>query len=663
MVTSANIYRASANIYRVDVDPASDTAPANVLRFAGTDKAVLDIGAGPGSIARPLVELNRNRVTAIELDPKSVELLNEFCEQVIKADLNDTIWPQLLNGKRFDIVVLADVLEHLTDPWTTLKLAAGLLNDGGSLVVSLPHASHVSVMACLLNNDFEYRDWGLLDRTHIRFFGMKNIQALIEGAGLKIADYAYVLHRPENTEFAETWRALSPRARAVLEESDFPHVYQVVMRTIPADKCPDLPGYVLPTCKPPRVDKLKFVAFYLPQFHPIPENDAWWGKGFTEWTNTIQTRPLFEGHYQPHLPADFGCYDLRVPEVRHEQIDYARRNGIDAFCFHYYWFGGRRLLERPVEDFLSDAASDIQFCLCWANENWTRRWDGQDQEVLIEQTYSPANDIAFIESVTPFFRDPRYLRVRGAPLLIVYRPQQIPDPVATVRRWRQYCRANGIGEIHLVAALTHGNTDFENLGFDAGVEFPPHNTFTENLRDQLGAKRELTGLITPFGAVAEAHLARDYSQRQVYRTITPCWDNTARFAERAIMFLDGTPENYERWLAGAAHRTVAERAPGERLVFINAWNEWAEGCHLEPDQRYGTGFLDATLRVKNGESRIAPEFPPIVRPEPKTEPVPHVEVVSLGLRAELARWGVRKLRHYPSLYKAARAAWRSLMKL
>jgi len=175
------------------------------------------------------------------------------------------------------------------------------------------------------------------------------------------------------------------------------------------------------------------VAFYLPQFHTFPENDAWWGKGFTEWTNATKARPLFDGHYQPHLPSN-GFYDLRDRHVQHQQIREAKAHGIDAFCFHYYWFGGRRLLERPVDEFLSDKKADIEFCLCWANENWTRAWDASEREILIEQTYSPKNDIDFIESLLPFFRDRRYLRVDGKPLLVVYRPQQIPEPAATVRR-------------------------------------------------------------------------------------------------------------------------------------------------------------------------------------------------------------------------------------
>jgi lipopolysaccharide biosynthesis protein len=474
---------------------------------------------------------------------------------------------------------------------------------------------------------------------------------------------------------------LPARARAVLEDADFAHVYQVVMRAVPATRDPASPGYHLPACKPARADGLQFVAFYLPQFHPIPENDAWWGKGFTEWTNTSRAEKLFPDHYQPHEPADFGYYDLRVRAVQHEQIAYARAHGIDAFCFHYYWFGGHRLLQQPIEDFLADQAAEIQFCLCWANESWTRRWDASAQDVLIAQDYSPAHDIAFMESLLPYFRDRRYLRVHGAPLLVVYRPQQLPDPAATVRRWRQFCRANGVGEIHLVAALTHNNTEFESFGFDAGVEFPPHNLATPNLRDAVGAARPLTGYVTPYGDIAQAALARDHAHRPVYRGVIPSWDNTARLGDAALVVLDGTPENYERWLAEAAHRAVAERAPGERLVFINAWNEWAEGCHLEPDRRHGMQFLEATRRVKQGESRLDPVFPPVVLPQPEPDPVAvapepepvviappppppeiRVETVSLGLRTELGMWGVRRLGRHPFVYRVGRAFYRLALK-
>jgi lipopolysaccharide biosynthesis protein len=359
----------------------------------------------------------------------------------------------------------------------------------------------------------------------------------------------------------------------------------------------------------PRPSDVTFVAFYLPQFHPVPENDEWWGKGFTEWTNVTKAHGLFEGHYQPHLPADFGFYDLRLREVQRQQIAWARKFGIGAFCFHYYWFAGRRILERPIDDFLGDPEADIQFCLCWANENWTRKWDASEQEVLIAQCYSPMNDIAFIEGLLPYFRDRRYLRIDGALVLVVYRPQQLPDAKATAARWRRVCREAGIGEIHLVAALTHGNWEFESLGFDAGVEFPPHNVRGRDRKDELKLYEPIEGWVLRYADIAESYMGHDFRERLVYRGVYPSWDNTARVSGRGLITLDSTPENYERWLNRATHRTMLERQPSQRFVFINAWNEWAEGCHLEPDRKYGSAYLEATLRVKERRSLLDAPFP------------------------------------------------------
>lgn len=601
--------RTAADIYRYTIDPYSNSAPANVLRFVGRDKEVLEIGAGPGSISRPLKEISGCRVSAIEIDEKSVEILKRFCERVWRRDLNDASWAEGIPEGAYDNVVIADVLEHLVDPWTLLRRASAFLKPGGSIVVSIPHASHAAILACLLNNDFDYRDWGLLDRTHIRFFSMKNLQALFEGAGLRIADFAFVLKHPEETEFAETWKALAPRVRGVLETGEYANVYQVVLRAIPEASAGALPSRMLTGRPAPPLSKLKYVAFYLPQFHPIPENDAWWGTGFTEWTNVTKAKPLFPGHNQPHLPTELGFYDLRLREVQHRQIELAKTHGIDAFCFYYYWFGGRRLLDRPLLDFLADPKAEIEFCLCWANENWTRKWDAGDSEVLMRQTYSPESDIAFIESVIPFFRDPRHMCVNGAPVLVVYRPQQMPDARATAAAWRRHCREVGVGEIHLVAALISGNTDYEQFGFDAGVEFPPHNVWPnpvgvpKNLATSVNAPCPLTGWVYDYAECAKGYLAREYSARQVYRGVVPSWDNTARYGTGAGIMI-GNPANYERWLEGASYRTVVERAPAERLVFINAWNEWAEGCHLEPDRQFGRGYLEATQRVKAGRSTL-----------------------------------------------------------
>ena len=347
----------------------------------------------------------------------------------------------------------------------------------------------------------------------------------------------------------------------------------------------------------------KLIAFYLTQFHPTPENDKWWGKGFTEWTNVTKSKPLFAGHYQPHLPADFGFYDLRVRETRHEQIQIAKQYGIDGFCYHYYWFSGSRILNRPLDEMLEDAESDMPFCLCWANENWTRRWDAAEHEVLMEQKYHSEDDIEFIKSLIPFFKDPRYIKVDGAPMLIVYRPQQMPNAGKTLAVWRAYCANQGIDQLHICAALTHGNEAFSEFGFDSGVEFPPHNLKSDNMNYKVDFENIFSGGLFQYEDVATSFIDRTYLDKNVYRCVFPSWDNTARLGNRATIILNGTPNNYEYWLSESIKKTSEQFPEESQFVFINAWNEWAEGCHLEPDRKYQRQFLEATLRAKYGESR------------------------------------------------------------
>jgi lipopolysaccharide biosynthesis protein len=364
----------------------------------------------------------------------------------------------------------------------------------------------------------------------------------------------------------------------------------------------------------------RLIAFYLTQFHPTPENDRWWGKGFTEWTNVTKAEPLFDGHRQPHLPTDFGFYDLRVRETRRDQIKVAKQYGIDGFCYHYYWFSGKRILNLPLDDMLSDSESDMPFCLCWANENWTRRWDGADHEVLIAQEYLPDDDLNFIKSLVPFFEDKRYIRVDGKPYFIVYRPQHLPDACKSVAIWREYCRSIGLGEIHVCAALTHGNEDYVQFGFDSGVEFPPHNPRSAHINDQVKFFNPFHGNLMQYDAIAQSYLDRTYDTPYVFKTVFPSWDNTARTKERALVVLNGTPENYEYWLASTIELARHSKRRDE-LVFINAWNEWAEGCHLEPDRWYGHGFLQATRNAKMGLRRFSafPDIglPPVCQAKPR----------------------------------------------
>jgi lipopolysaccharide biosynthesis protein len=349
----------------------------------------------------------------------------------------------------------------------------------------------------------------------------------------------------------------------------------------------------------------RLLAFFLTQFHPIPENDVWWGKGFTEWTNVTKAKPLFDGHHQPHLPTDFGFYDLRVRETRRDQIRLAKQYGIDGFCYHYYWFSGTRLLNQPLDDMLADPESDMPFCLCWANENWTRRWDAAEHEILIAQRYLPDDDINFIKGLIPFFSDSRYIRVDGKPILIVYRPQHLPDPNKTVAIWREHCRKVGIGEIHLCAALTHGNLDYGQFGFDSGVEFPPHNLQCPNLARNIAFHAPFSGYVFEYSEIARDCLDRRYVQANVFRGVFPAWDNSPRTGGRGVIVLGSSPENYEHWLGQAIHKTEQDFPDQDRLVFINAWNEWAEGCHLEPDRRWQRGYLEATLNARNEPTRTS----------------------------------------------------------
>ena len=344
---------------------------------------------------------------------------------------------------------------------------------------------------------------------------------------------------------------------------------------------------------------MRAIAFYLPQFHPIPENDRWWGKGFSEWTNVTRARPNFAGHYQPQLPSDFGFYDLRVPETLEQQAAVAHDHGIHGFCYYYYWFAGKRLLERPVETMRATRRPAFPYCLCWANENWTRRWDGADGEVLIAQNPSRADDERFIRDLLPHLRDARYIRVDGRPLIIVYRIGMLPQPRATAARWREVCRAEGVGELYLCAAKTYDTGDPALYGFDALVEFPPHGITVLPVNASVEITNpEFEGAIYDYRElVQQQRLARSASAYVIHPTVMPGWDNTARRPNQANIFINATPEIYELWLRDVVARVVERHPPQERLVFINAWNEWAEGAHLEPDQRFGTQYLRATARA------------------------------------------------------------------
>jgi lipopolysaccharide biosynthesis protein len=343
---------------------------------------------------------------------------------------------------------------------------------------------------------------------------------------------------------------------------------------------------------------VRLIAFYLPQFHPIPENDEWWGEGFTEWANVRPATALFDGHDQPRVPSELGYYDLRDPDVRERQAALAREHGIDAFAYYHYWFHGSRLLERPFHEVLASGRPALPFTLCWANESWSRRWDGSEDRILRQQSYSREDDRAHIRALLPALADPRAVRVDGNPLFIVYQGHVLPEPAATVEIWREEVARAGLPGLHLLSVETGYDEGWDNteFGFDGKIRFQPQFTTL-----QTAPRRHIAGQ-------PGLHVY-DYDQAvpvlddlpvvpyPTYETVFPSWDNTARRGVDGWVLQGSTPAAYERWLRSAVER-ARSRPPQQRIVFINAWNEWAEGAYLEPDVRNGRAYLEATRAAR-----------------------------------------------------------------
>jgi len=352
-------------------------------------------------------------------------------------------------------------------------------------------------------------------------------------------------------------------------------------------------------------DVSRLVAFYLPQYHRIEENSQWWGPGFTEWTNVAGAKPNFVGHYQPHIPRELGFYDLTHVESMREQTELAREYGLHGFCFYYYWFSGRRILERPLDNFL---ASDIDFpfCLCWANENWTRTWDGLEKEILLKQIYAKGDEERFIQDIYPFLADPRYLRVDGKPMLLVYRIKELPDPAGSIKKWRDKARRLGLGGLHVVVFDYHDLSSPQEVGADAMVEFPPQKFVRpENWVDPLPqlTNPDFCGRLLDYTRIAAQGISRPNPSFSLYRGITPGWDNTARRQNEGTIIVNATPKVFSVWLWFLRIWTREyKRKDDDGFIFVNAWNEWGEGCHLEPDIRWGLSYLEEVVRSSHMSS-------------------------------------------------------------
>jgi hypothetical protein len=348
--------------------------------------------------------------------------------------------------------------------------------------------------------------------------------------------------------------------------------------------------------------RARAIALYLPQFHPIPENDEWWGKGFTEWTNTAKAKPMFRGHYQPHVPADLGFYDLRVPETREAQAALARRYGIEGFCYYHYWFAGRRILERPFNEVLHSGKPDFPFCLCWANETWSGIWHGASNHILIQQSYpGRADDEAHFRTLLPAFTDPRYICVDGKPVFLIYRPNELP--AATLALWRAMAADAGLAGLHIAGISYSCDWNPAAHGFDAGVlqsavinrQWVSRRRPLKWARDKLEIWRGRP-TVRSYESFAERQLLTAIANNAWYPCLIHAWDNTPRSGRNGVVLDGATPELFRRVLDNAIE-ALEYRRPERRLVFLKSWNEWAEGNHLEPDLRFGTGFLQAVAEA------------------------------------------------------------------
>jgi lipopolysaccharide biosynthesis protein len=363
------------------------------------------------------------------------------------------------------------------------------------------------------------------------------------------------------------------------------------------------------------ISKPKLLAFYLPQFHPVKENNDWWGAGFTEWTNVAQTLPRFSGHNQPQIPADLGFYDLRLPETRQEQVILAKKYGIEGFCYYHYWFNGKQILERPLQDVIKLKQPDFPFCICWANENWTRAWDGLDRQVLMHQKYSSRESRDHFEELIKMFQDDRYITIDNRPLLLIYRPDNIPSPLDYFNDWRAWAVESGLSGLYICAvnsgSVNYSDEELLSFGFDAIVDFQPNRDYfpkpgglkawsyyvaKKYLPDMIYQKLKLSASannIIDYNKIVGIQKERQWpSSYRKFPSVFPSWDNSAR-RRTATIIQNNDPDVYREWLADAICK-VNSYPESEQIVFINAWNEWAEGCHLEPDTKHGHAFLKAT---------------------------------------------------------------------
>ncbi len=487
-----------------------------------------------------------------------------------------------------------------------------MYNDLEKEVLKIPDGSKLYIYGCgeigeyvydIIRHRKDVEVLGFIDRKASKgIFLFKNLEVMTleHWCGLDAGSKVFIASNFFYYDvFAELAKA--KKAEAVLNVRDRIHVIHNIEKVDPRSYLSKGRGYEELNIEDLSNSQLsvKPIAFYLPQFYPFHENDTWWGKGFTEWRNVTRGRSRFRGHYQPHLPSDFGYYDLRVEEVMEEQIELARKTGLYGFCFYYYFFNKKRLLDLPLDNFLKKKDFDFPFCLLWANENWTRKWDGKESEILIGQEYRECDDDALINSWLRYFEDDRYIRIDGRPLFIIYNPSSIPNARNKIRKWKEKLNDKGENPLIYMVQRIH---DFEpdNYGLDGAIEFPPHKlaSYLPRINPFLqDTEEKFSGDYFLYDDLVSASKNVSPDTFDLIRTIVPNWDNEPRRPLEGMGFVGSTPEKFECWLSDVIRYSIENPICGKQsFVLINAWNEWAEGAHLEPDIYWGAGYLNAVNR-------------------------------------------------------------------
>lgn len=694
------------NNYKVDIDNLSkNTSHIQIIDRVPFGSIVLDVGCACGDLGAYLNKNKNCEMYGLEYNKESINIARKTFayRKIEEIDLNKFEELQDILNRKYDVIVFGDILEHLLYPKNTIKKFLKYLSTDGKIIISIPNICHASIIRQLLNNNFHYMDYGILDKTHVRFFTFKSIAEMLSNLGLEILSSSKIIYGNDGLHSQEYFstdyddillsqkknihmnvfqyvfdaspsklkykkllyinisnlNTFSSNELGIISTLEINNtniinhnihtVYNIFIHKLKIKLKRHLPQniwdfikkiygmkryynkfknsfrrkktykkyvnqiflnekkighsgcFVDITSQPyiPNPNCPKTIAFYLPQFYPFEENNRWWGRGFTEWTNVTKAVPQFVGHYQPQLPIDLGFYDLRLPDVMSRQIELAKLYGIYGFCFHYYWFSGKRLMEKPIFNFLQNKEDyNINFCLCWANESWSRRWDGSENELLLGQNLQTEDDFNFIDDISPFLMDKRYISINGKPLIIIYRPQlwEKSRVLMLTNNFRKHIKKYGINDLYLVFALSH---DFDGMptewGFDAAVEFPPHLCFQSNkVKNAKIINAQFDGVIYDMRDLVDYKKRENPKRYTLFPTVFPGWDNTPRKSNLSCIFHNSSPETYKIWLDSALKYSYKYNSPEEHFVFINAWNEWGEGAHLEPDRKYGYAYLDST---------------------------------------------------------------------